>query len=685
MGALVTRAAGCSVALLLCVLIAAAPARAAGWTDATSVGGGRAALPVLAADGLGDVAIAYQPGDAGVAAAVRPAGGVFTAPATVSALGEPPVIAANAAGAVIAGWSAEERVEFAAGNTVDGFSQTGAVPDAGATPTEVSVGIDDAGNQWLAWIDDDGNVRAFRRGTGAPVDVSSLPGIESLRMVVAPGGAVTLVWMRRIETGATMRTRIEHTTLGSSQVVLLEQATQTINSSDVLLGSEVKEPQVVAGPGSAPTVVWQREDIDDAGTPNDEDDDVTTDNVRASLDGGGAQTLGSSTGGIGIDRFHADEAGDGTAVVAWGESDGLTSVVRAAIRPAGGGFGSAESVASGGVLDVVSEPRAAVRASGQPLVLWLRGFMSGDVPVDRLDAAVRGSGGWEAAMPPGDLDVQAPALAADGEGNVVAAWTAPAGSDRQARVAAYDGAGPRLTDVVIPQTGRPGETLAFSAAATDTWSGVTGLHWSFGDGATADGAAVEHAYASAGDYDVSLTATDGERNESADESLLRVSDDGTPPPPPAPPQDTAPPVVSGLVVSPRCIAPGALRTLSATFELSEGARMLYSIRRRKDSLVRRRCPGATTRRRPGTSEDAGSRQEQVGAGPNVATIAGAKLRRGAVSKRALRGRNRVRFAQLLAGLRPGTYQLIVRATDAAGNRSVDQIVKFWVLAPRRNG
>jgi hypothetical protein len=138
-------------------------------------------------------------------------------------------------------------------------------------------------------------------------------------------------------------------------------------------------------------------------------------------------------------------------------------------------------------------------------------------------------------------------------------------------------------------------------------------------------------------------------------------------------------------VSPRCIAPGALRALSATFELSEGARMLYSIRRRKDSLVRRRCPGATTRRRPGTSEDAGSRQEQVGAGPNVATIAGAKLRRGAVSKRALRGRNRVRFAQLLAGLRPGTYQLIVRATDTAGNRSVDQIVKFWVLAPRRNG
>jgi hypothetical protein len=46
---------------------------------------------------------------------------------------------------------------------------------------------------------------------------------------------------------------------------------------------------------------------------------------------------------------------------------------------------------------------------------------------------------------------------------------------------------------------------------------------------------------------------------------------------------------------------------------------------------------------------------------------------------ARRGRNRVRLRRQIAGLKPGTYQLIVRATEAAGNRSVDQIVKFWVL------
>jgi PKD domain len=666
----------------------AGPAHAADWTVPSSIGGGAAGLPVVTVDALGSAAFAYQLGDEGVAAAFRPAGGPFASAVTSSPDGERPAIAANATGATIAGWTTEADVMLATGSTTAGLSSGSAVPGPGDGPTEVSVGIDDAGNRWLAWIDDGGTVRAYRHGDAGSAGVSSA-GAETPRMAVAPGGAATLVWVRRTETtpGGIFRvvTRIERGAPGSAPVVL-ETATQDTDSDDVVDGAEVSEPQIVAGPGG-PTVVWQREDID-SNDPDDEDDDVLTDSVRASLDGGGAQTLGSSTSGIGA--VAVDEAGNGTAVVAWDESDGLASAVRAAIRPAGAGFGTAETVATGGALDAVTEARAAVRASGQPLVLWLRGFQTGDVPVDRLDAAVRGAGGWEAAVPPGDLDAEAPALAADGEGNVVATWTAPtgAGGDREARVAAYDAAGPRLGNVSIPDTGRPGDTLAFSAAATDTWSGVAGLHWDFGDGATADGADVDHAYASSGDYDVTLTATDGEGNASAATSVLRVSEDGTPPPPPpppAPPKDTTAPVVSGLDVSPRCIAPGALRSLSASFDVSENARMLYSIRRRQNSLVRRRCPGVSTHKSPGTSEDAGSRQDQVAGGHNAATIAGARLRRGAIRGLARHGINRVRFAQLLTGLRPGTYQLIVRATDAAGNRSVDQIIKFWVLAPKRNG
>ena len=688
-GVNVMRAAGCSAALLVCGLIAAVPAGAAGWTDAVTVGGGSADVPVLAADAAGDVAIAYQRGEAGVSGAVRPAGGPFSDAGDLSAIGERPAIAVNAAGVMIAGWVADEGVAFASGSATGGFTSNGSVPAPGAGPVDVSVGIDDAGNQWLAWLDDAGAVRAFRVGTGAPVGISPDPPVESPRMAVAPGGSVSIVWVRRTESvtsGGDLRTvtRLERATVGSTDIDVLETAIQIADAdTDIATGSEVLEPQVVAGT-TGPTAAWKRVDFDDAGTPNDDEDDVITDNVRVSLDGAGAQTLGSTTNGI--TTIDVDEAGDGATLVAWDESAGETGAIRAASRPAGAGFGPAETLASGGVIDAVSEPRAAVRAGGQPLVLWLRGLLSGGLPVDRLDAVVLGGGGWQAAVPPADLDVAAPALAADGEGNVVAAWTAPVGGDRQARVAAFDGAPPRLANVAIPQTGSPGQTLGFSAAATDTWSGIAPLHWVFGDGATADGASVEHAYASTGDHTASVTATDGEGNQSVVESLLRISDDGTAlPPPPAPPKDTTAPVVTGLVVTPRCLAPGIARSLGASFNSSEAAQVLYSIRRRKDSLVRRRCPGATTRKVPGTSEDAGSRQDQVAAGPNSATISGKKLRGGSVRKHASRGRNRVRFSQLLTGLRPGTYQLIVRATDAAGNRSVDQIVKFWVLAPPRGG
>jgi len=133
--------------------------------------------------------------------------------------------------------------------------------------------------------------------------------------------------------------------------------------------------------------------------------------------------------------------------------------------------------------------------------------------------------------------------------------------------------------------------------------------------------------------------------------------------------DTEAPVVSGLAAD-RCVRPG--RTLTAKFLLSENARMLYSIRRRVESPGRSRCPRSLTRKVPGTSVEAGRQETDAPAGQVVARIA-------RVTSKGRRGLNRVRLRQLVSGLRPGTYQLVVRGTDAAGNRSADQVVKFWVL------
>ncbi len=79
-----------------------------------------------------------------------------------------------------------------------------------------------------------------------------------------------------------------------------------------------------------------------------------------------------------------------------------------------------------------------------------------------------------------------------------------------------------------------------------------------------------------------------------------------------------------------------------------------------------------TRKVPGTAVDVGRHESDSAAGQVVAQLA-------RTSRTARRGRQRITLKQV-SGLKPGTYQLIVRATDAAGNRSTNQVVKFWVLA-----
>jgi PKD repeat protein len=65
-----------------------------------------------------------------------------------------------------------------------------------------------------------------------------------------------------------------------------------------------------------------------------------------------------------------------------------------------------------------------------------------------------------------------------------------------------------------------------SGAATDRWSGAT-LSWNFGDGATATGVALSHAYGAPGVYTVTTTATDGAGNPASTTRTIQISN---PPP-----------------------------------------------------------------------------------------------------------------------------------------------------------
>jgi hypothetical protein len=103
-----------------------------------------------------------------------------------------------------------------------------------------------------------------------------------------------------------------------------------------------------------------------------------------------------------------------------------------------------------------------------------------------------------------------PRLAADGNGNVFGAWS---GAGVQSAV--YDTqppATPTLTPAVASSVA--GTAVSFTAAATDTWSGVA-YDWDFGDGTTATGSPASHRFSSAGTYSVRVWATDAAGNQSS--------------------------------------------------------------------------------------------------------------------------------------------------------------------------
>jgi hypothetical protein len=123
----------------------------------------------------------------------------------------------------------------------------------------------------------------------------------------------------------------------------------------------------------------------------------------------------------------------------------------------------------------------------------------------------------------------------------------------------------------------------------------------------------------------------------------------------------APPAVTGLRASPRCVRAGG-RGPSFAFSLSADATVSYGVLRRAGSPGRSACPSPR--------------------GTAPGRYHGVARARGRLSLG--HGRRRLSLIRLAAARRlaPGTYVLRVTAANAHG-RSAAVTVKFWVLRPRR--
>jgi hypothetical protein len=204
-----------------------------------------------------------------------------------------------------------------------------------------------------------------------------------------------------------------------------------------------------------------------------------------------------------------------------------------------------------------------------------------------------------------------------------------------------------------------GAPVAFSAAGSGDLDAGDSLEyaWSFGDGATATGAAPSHAYDFGGQRIITLTVTDptGLTATATRELLVEGPLPGSGSGSGTEPVDAIAPALSSVSLSApafrvdaRAAAVGrAPRGTRVRFRLSEAAAVRFAIRRRSGG------------RRIGSFLRAGS------AGPNIVRFT---------------GRLRVRGRTL--SLAPGRYHLTLVATDPSGNRSAARRLPFRVVSPR---
>ena len=606
-------------------------------------------------------------GDAAIRTMTRPLGGQWSASVPVSGSGEAdvraPQVAVNAHGDALVIWSADiggpTGVVRVSSRPAGGqWSAPTVISEGAVYDRDVDVAIDAQGNATAIWTEFSESASAFvvrsaSRPSGGdwsePVDFSKSSLRSAARLAVDPQGKVTAVWLG----DGTLSPAVVRS---KSRPAGGEWGSEVALSSDDATAS-ADGPQFALDAQGNATAVWGSHSSGGGYI-------VQTARRPAAGDWSAASKLGDGR----APQVAVDPQGNATAV--W-ESASTGAFVLSSSRTAAGPWSGPAPMAAGDDVHDVGYPWVAADPQGNVTAIWAR-YNSTDV-VAQATRHVAGSTSWSPSV---DLSVgrpitAVPAAGVDPQGHVSMVWSSTedpwSGSS-----SVFDPIPPVLGNFGITPAGPfVGQTFGMSVDAFDAWSPVT-VSWDFGDGQTANGAAVTHAYSSPGQRTVTVTGVDAAGNTAQTSQTFTINAAAVPPPPkpgPGPRPALKAPVLSGLQQSnARWLLQKAKRGpklpvgTTFRFRLDRAAQVRFTFSQIVSGRrVNGRCVKATKTNRSKRRCD----RAQAAGTLNVAGKAGA---------------NSVTFRGKLGGsaLRPGRYRLLVTAL-ADGKRSTAKSVQFTIV------
>ena len=360
------------------------------------------------------------------------------------------------------------------------------------------VAVDPAGDATVVWRQFGGAVpvalQASTKAAGAaswpPGEQLDIPATATHDVAAGPDGTFVAVWSA-VAGGVVVRARVRAPGGGWAP-------STTLTSPGA---GDATQAAIAASAGGRFTVVWEV-----STGPNT----YVVQSAGRGLNGfwSPAADVSSATLYEPVPTVAMDPAGSATAL--WRRYDGVSYVVRAAQKPVGSVWSPATDVSP--AVQGVDVTSVGMDASGRARALWsVREGLYWVLHTASLSAA----GTWDAepSLSAATTNATGSDLAVDPAGNAVAIWQESSFSGPTViNALVLDGAGPTVTGFAAAPTGQVGASLSYAATATDTWSGIAGYTWSFGDGTTATGPSVAHTYTALGSHPVTLTVTDAVGN-----------------------------------------------------------------------------------------------------------------------------------------------------------------------------